>query len=344
MRCPPAISVWARSIAPAAAGQPVQGRARRCRWPPPRAPRARGGRRRRRSRRRPTGRRPRSSQTRSLTKWPPSARPRKAMMRNSRAPDLDEQVAGDEQPRAPVEGVGDRDRHEQAGEHQPDQQQPHRQPVRVEPVRPPRDHVPRVEDRERHDHRLGAGPQVDVLEQVVRELPDREDVDEVEEQLERGDDALRAGRPRDGNPHRGDPTRVARDGRFPCQRRPPVPPAPRLRRDCFLGLPRSVTDVLSRTMNLMVRPCADRLGEFCGRAPRGGGLRARPRLVRLQPILGDSGPEQEPSTSTGSARPCVGCGLDVHVDADEPVPVRSGRLLRQGGIPGRGGGGGGPDP
>jgi hypothetical protein len=28
-----------------------------------------------------------------------------------------------------------------------------------------------------------------VLEQVVRQLPDREDVDEVEEQLERGDDA-----------------------------------------------------------------------------------------------------------------------------------------------------------
>jgi hypothetical protein len=35
-----------------------------------------------------------------------------------------------------------------------------------------------------------------VLEQVMRELPDREDVDEVEEQLERGDDALFAGRPR----------------------------------------------------------------------------------------------------------------------------------------------------
>jgi hypothetical protein len=36
-----------------------------------------------------------------------------------------------------------------------------------------------------------------VLDQMVRELPDREDVDEVEEQLQRGDDALRAGRPRD---------------------------------------------------------------------------------------------------------------------------------------------------
>lgn len=54
-----------------------------------------------------------------------------------RAPDLRDQVAGDEQPRAPVERVGDRDRHEQAGEHQPDEVQPHGQPVRLEPVRPP---------------------------------------------------------------------------------------------------------------------------------------------------------------------------------------------------------------
>jgi len=41
----------------------------------------------------------------------------------------------------------------------------------------------------------------DVPEQVVRELPDREDVDEVEEQLERADEALRVGRPRNRDPH-----------------------------------------------------------------------------------------------------------------------------------------------
>jgi hypothetical protein len=128
-----------------------------------------------------------------------------------RAPDLEEQVPGYEQPRAPVERVGDRDRHEQAGEHQPDEQNAHRQPVRVEPVRPPRGHVPGVDDRECQDHRLGARPQIHVLDQVVGELSDREDVDEVEQQLERGDDPLRAGRPRDGDPHRRDPTRAARD-------------------------------------------------------------------------------------------------------------------------------------
>jgi hypothetical protein len=36
---------------------------------------------------------------------------------------------------------------------------------------------------------------------VVRELPNREDVDEVEEELERRHDALSAGCPRDGDPH-----------------------------------------------------------------------------------------------------------------------------------------------
>jgi hypothetical protein len=71
----------------------------------------------------------------------------------------------------------------------------HLRPLRIEPVRPPRRRRPRVHDRERQDQRLGARPQVDVLEQMVRELPDREDVNEVEEQLQRADLALRIGRP-----------------------------------------------------------------------------------------------------------------------------------------------------
>jgi hypothetical protein len=56
------------------------------------------------------------------------------------------------------------------------------------------------------DQRLGARAELDVLEQVVRELPEREDIDEVEEQLERADDALGAGRARNGDLHRRDPT------------------------------------------------------------------------------------------------------------------------------------------
>lgn len=126
-----------------------------------------------------------------------------------RPSDLEEQVPPDEQPRAPVERVGDRDRREQAREHEPDERQPHRQRVRLQPVRPRRRHVPGVDDHRRQDHRLGAGAQIDVREQVVRELPDREDVDEIEEELERRDHSLGAGRPRDGDPHRRDRTRVA---------------------------------------------------------------------------------------------------------------------------------------
>jgi hypothetical protein len=115
---------------------------------------------------------------------------------------LQKQVAGDEQPRAVAEGVLDRDGHEQAGEHQPDERHAHRQRVRIEPVRAPRDHVPGVEDGERQDDRLGARTEIEVCDQVVRELADRDDVDEVEEQLERRDVALGAGLPRDGDPHR----------------------------------------------------------------------------------------------------------------------------------------------
>jgi hypothetical protein len=135
-----------------------------------------------------------------------------------RAPELKEQVAGDEQPRAAVERVGNRGRHEQAGKHQSDQQQLHRSPVGLEPVRSPRGHVPGVDDSERQNHGLDARAHVDVLEQVVRELPDREDVDEIEEQLERGDHALGARHPRDGDPHRRDPTRARQDVGLPCGR------------------------------------------------------------------------------------------------------------------------------
>jgi hypothetical protein len=113
----------------------------------------------------------------------------------ARPADLQHQIAGDEQPSASGECIADRRGHQQAREHEPDEQRLDWPLVGVEPVRAPGRHVPRIDDRERHDQRLGTGPQVDVLEQVMRQLPDREDVDEIEEQLERADDALSAGRP-----------------------------------------------------------------------------------------------------------------------------------------------------
>ena len=59
--------------------------------------------------------------------------------------------------------------------------------VAVEPVRGPDGHEPRVHDRQGQDQRLDHAAGVDLLEQVVGELADREDVDEVEEQLQRRD-------------------------------------------------------------------------------------------------------------------------------------------------------------
>jgi hypothetical protein len=73
-----------------------------------------------------------------------------------RAPDLKQQIAGDEQPRSAVERIADRGGHQQGREHQTNEQQSHRQPARVEPVRPPRGHVPAVQDREGQDQRLSA--------------------------------------------------------------------------------------------------------------------------------------------------------------------------------------------
>ena len=68
------------------------------------------------------------------------------------------------------------------------------------------------------------------------------------------------------------------------------------------GIPRgAVTDVLSMIVNLMVRRCADRLGEFCGPAPRGGGLRAGPRRC---PAAADPRGRAVRDLALGSPRPC----------------------------------------
>src|SRR5689334_11093786 len=61
--------------------------------------------------------------------------------------------------------------------------------------------------------------------------------------------------------------------------------------------------------------------EFCGPAPCGSGLLARPRPVGLRPILGEGGGRAACSE------------LELHIDANEPVPVGRGWLLRQGGLP-----------
>ena len=85
------------------------------------------------------------------------------------------------------EGLRDRGRHDQADQHQHHQQHPHREPVRVDPVGGPGRVVPGPPDREEQDEGLDRAARAQVLEQGVRELRDREDVDQVEEQLHAGD-------------------------------------------------------------------------------------------------------------------------------------------------------------
>ena len=80
---------------------------------------------------------------------------------------------------------------------------------------------PGVHHRHRQDRRLDARAQLDVLEQMVRQLPEREDVDEIEEQLQRADGALRAGGPRDGGLHRLMVTEAMRSVRLARRRSGP---------------------------------------------------------------------------------------------------------------------------
>ena len=100
------------------------------------------------------------------------------------APDLQTRVGAREQQRVLAEPLRDRDRHQQAREHHEDQHEPDRHRVRVEPVGHPRRVVPRPVQRDEHERRLGRARPADVREQMVRQLGDREDVDEVEEKLE----------------------------------------------------------------------------------------------------------------------------------------------------------------
>jgi hypothetical protein len=98
---------------------------------------------------------------------------------------LDREVADHEQPGAVAKCLRDRGRHDQAGEHQAKQQQADGLEIGVEPVRRPHRHEPRVHDREGEDQGLSHAPGIDVAEQVMRKLADGEDVDEIEEELQR---------------------------------------------------------------------------------------------------------------------------------------------------------------
>ena len=101
------------------------------------------------------------------------------------APDLNRDIGGGEEQRLVAERLGDRDRHQQAGEHERDQQKPDDDRAGIELVRGP--------CRGSTTTRRRAAPASpdpllprQVVQQQVRHLRDGEDEDEVVEELERG--------------------------------------------------------------------------------------------------------------------------------------------------------------
>ena len=80
-----------------------------------------------------------------------------------------------------------RRRHDQARKHQPYEHEPRYAVSQIEVIRDPGDVVPRTPDGEEQDQRLEHAPQREIREQVARELGHGEDIDEVEEQLDRPD-------------------------------------------------------------------------------------------------------------------------------------------------------------
>jgi hypothetical protein len=77
--------------------------------------------------------------------------------------------------------------HDQTRKHQPDEHEPRCAVAQIEVVRDPGNVVPRTPDGEEYDQRLDHAPQRQIGEQVARELRYGEDVDEIEEQLDRPD-------------------------------------------------------------------------------------------------------------------------------------------------------------
>ena len=102
------------------------------------------------------------------------------------ATDLQRDVARREQQPLLAERLRQRGGHEQAAEHHRGEHPADRRRGRVEPVRHPRRVDPRPPDDEQQERGPRHAGDGEVVEDLVRQLGDREDVDEVEEQLDRG--------------------------------------------------------------------------------------------------------------------------------------------------------------
>ena len=102
------------------------------------------------------------------------------------AADLDRDVRAGKQQRPVGECAGDRDRHHEAREHDPEHEEPHGHRLGIEHVRHPGRVVPRPPDDEQDERGLSRPAPRQVAEQQMRDLRDREHEDEVVEQLQIG--------------------------------------------------------------------------------------------------------------------------------------------------------------
>ncbi len=106
---------------------------------------------------------------------------------------LQQDVGAGEQRREPAEGLGDGDRHQQAGCHHHQQHQPHQHRLGIEPVGHPGGVDPGPPHDQQQEQRLQGAAQRQVMKQQVAELRHREHEDQVEEQLQPGRPLLLAG-------------------------------------------------------------------------------------------------------------------------------------------------------
>ncbi len=123
-------------------------------------------------------------QTKIRSKLLCSASPRKPERGDRTAPDLHAGIAVADPGAATAEGIRNARRHHQADEHHRDQRQPDREPVGVEPVRDPHRVGPDQPDHRQQQRCLQCATDAVVRAKPVGELSHREDVDQVEEQLD----------------------------------------------------------------------------------------------------------------------------------------------------------------
>jgi hypothetical protein len=102
----------------------------------------------------------------------------------ARPTELQHDVGDREHPGPFAERIGDRDAHDEGHEREGDHGAAHRQPDGVEPVRHPGRRDPAPPERDDHDRALEGAERILVLVEVGRELREREDEDEIEEQLD----------------------------------------------------------------------------------------------------------------------------------------------------------------